>query len=146
MEEIFIKWEERYAVGIALIDEQHKQLIDLTNALYAACRQGEAVARMHFGDALRSAVDYVAFHFSTEEQIMERIRYPDFLAHKREHENFVKKVLKDKKDFEEGKSFVSHGFVRFLRDWILSHIAVSDKLFVDYIMRLKRDGVLDLPQ
>lgn len=142
---VFVKWEERYAVGIHLIDEQHKQLIELTNSLYLACRQGESVAKEHFGDVLRSAVDYVAFHFSTEEQIMERISYPDFVKHKREHETFVKKVLGDWKEFEEGKSFVPQGFVRFLRDWILSHIAVSDKLFVDYIVRLKKEGVQGLP-
>ncbi|MDR0569553.1 MAG: bacteriohemerythrin [Spirochaetaceae bacterium] len=142
---VFVKWDERYAVGIALIDEQHKQLIDLTDSLYAACRQGGTFVRNHFGEVLRATVDYVAFHFSTEEKIMERIRYPDFLAHKREHENFVKKILEDRKNFEEGKNFVPYGFTHFLKEWILSHIAVSDKLFVAYIQRRKKSGVLNSP-
>ncbi|MDR0525856.1 MAG: bacteriohemerythrin [Spirochaetaceae bacterium] len=142
---LFVKWENRYAVGIRVIDEQHKQLINLTDALFESCRQGEGFAREHFGEVLSAAVDYVAFHFSTEEQIMIRVNYPEYPAHKQEHEGFVKKVLEDKKRFEKGQSFVPNGFARYLRDWILSHIAVSDKLIVDHILRLKKEGVLDLP-
>ncbi|MDR0525857.1 MAG: bacteriohemerythrin [Spirochaetaceae bacterium] len=138
MDNIFVKWEERYAVGIHIIDEQHKQLINLTNSLYMACRQGKTFAREQFEKALRATVDYVAFHFSTEEQIMTRVNYPEYPAHKREHEGFVKKILEDRKNFEDGKDFIPNGFTHFLHDWILSHIAVSDRTFVAYIQRLKR--------
>jgi hemerythrin len=138
----FIQWEERYAVGIAIIDEQHKQLFGLTNALYEFCREGEISARENFKAVLRTAVDYINFHFTMEERIMERVNYPESAEHKRDHLRFVKKVLEESKLFEEGKSFVPHAFVRFLRDWILTHIAVSDKLVVDYILRIKRTGDL----
>ncbi|MDR0561452.1 MAG: bacteriohemerythrin [Spirochaetaceae bacterium] len=141
---VFVRWEDRYEVGIPIIDEQHRQLINLTDSLFEACRQGETYAREHFVDALRAAADYVIYHFSTEEQIMQRTNYPEFPAHKRAHERFVKEVLESRKDFEEGKSFVPYGFARYLRDWILSHIAVSDKLIFDHIMRLKKEGVLNL--
>ncbi|MDR2535907.1 MAG: bacteriohemerythrin [Treponema sp.] len=142
-EEVFVSWEDRYAIGIQLVDEQHQELLKLTNSLYEACRQGDEKAREHFKDAIRTLVDYVKFHFTTEEQIMERINYPEFGIHKREHEAFVKKVLDGVKDFESGKTFVPNTFVRFLREWVLSHIAMSDKKYADYLLKCKKEGTLN---
>jgi hemerythrin len=41
-----------------------------------------------------------------------------------------------------GKMFVPNTFVRFLKDWILTHIAVSDKKYSTYIFDLKKQGKL----
>lgn len=140
--EPFIAWEARYALGIPLIDSQHKELLALTNELYEACRAGDESARKLFKDVVRRTVDYVKFHFTNEEQILERVKYPVIEPHKKEHEAFVKKVLEEVKNFEDGKVFVPNQFVRYLRDWILSHIAVSDKKYAEYIFSLKKEGSL----
>jgi hemerythrin len=141
-ENAFVVWDDRYSVGIPLIDDQHKKLIELTNGLYDACREGTGAAETHFQEAIRGTVDYVKYHFAAEEKLLENVRYPDFAAHKKEHESFVIKVLEDVKNFEEGKKFVPNVFVRYLKDWILAHIAVEDKKYADYILLLKKRGVL----
>ncbi|MDR0550445.1 MAG: bacteriohemerythrin [Spirochaetaceae bacterium] len=140
--EPFVAWESRYAIGIPLIDKEHKELLTLTNELYEACREGDEAARGLFKDVVRRTVQYVKYHFSHEEQILESITYPELAPHKREHENFVKKVLEEVKNFEDGKTFVPNTFVRYLRDWILSHIAVSDKKYAEYIFQRKKEGSL----
>ncbi|MDR0569221.1 MAG: bacteriohemerythrin [Spirochaetaceae bacterium] len=140
-EEPFVVWEDRYSVGIPLIDDQHKELLNVTNALYSACRQGDETAKANFKEVIRSAVEYVKFHFSTEEQIMERINFPEIGPHKKEHEAFVKKVLEEVKNFEGGKTFVPNQFVRFLRDWVLTHIAMSDKKYEEFIRKTKKQPV-----
>jgi hemerythrin len=144
MEEVFVEWEDRYALGIPIVDEQHKELLALTNALYQACRQGDETARLQFKEAVHSTVDYVKFHFSAEEKILERVKYPAIAKHKQEHEGFVKKVLEEVKSFESGKTFIPNAFARFLRDWILTHIALSDKEYTEYITRLKKAGELTI--
>jgi hemerythrin len=140
----FIVWEERYTLGIPLLDAQHKELFDLTNELYAACLEGDSSARSSFIEAVHSIVEYVHRHCSAEERIFENINYPKMAEHKKEHASFIKRVLEDVKDFESGKSFVPNAFVRFLRDWALAHIAFSDKEYAEYIMRLKKEGKLKI--
>ena len=142
-EELFIVWEERYAIGIPKVDEQHKKLLGLTNELYEACRKGDEAARARFKDAIHSTVDYVKFHFSDEEKILEGVKYPKIAEHKKEHESFVRQVFEEVRAFEAGKTFVPNAFVRYLRDWILTHIAMTDKQYADYIFKLKKEGALN---
>jgi hemerythrin len=141
-ENAFVVWEDRYSVGIPAIDEQHKELLVLTNKLYDACREGEESARGYFKEVIRSAVEYVQFHFTSEERLMERINFPELATHKVQHTQFVKQVLEEVKNFEQGKTFVPNTFVRYLRDWILTHIAMSDIKYAEYIKTLKKQGTL----
>jgi hemerythrin len=140
--EVFVRWDDRYSVGIPLIDSQHKKLIEMTDDLYNACLEGTEAASNHFRSAIRGVVDYVKYHFSAEEKLLETSGYPGLALHKKEHEGFVLKVLQDVRDFEEGKKFVPNLFVRYLRDWILAHIAVEDKKYAEYILGLKRQRSL----
>jgi hemerythrin len=140
---ILVEWDDRYSIGIQLIDDQHKELVDLTNKLYAGCLAGDGAARAYFLETIHGTVDYVKKHFSAEEKILEKVKYPAFAEHKKAHEGFVKKVFDDVKSFEEGKKFVPNVFVRYLKDWILTHIAVEDKKYAEYIMGLKKQGALN---
>lgn len=137
-----IEWSDRYRIGIPLIDEQHKKLIDMTNELYIGCLGGDEAAEAYFLKTVHDAVDYVRFHFTTEERLLERINYPDIVGHKKEHENFVREILQQVQAFQEGKKFVPNVFVRYLRDWVLTHIAVSDKLYAAYLVEMKKQEVL----
>ena len=138
-----VTWHSSYSVGIPLVDEQHKELINLTNKLFTSCIQGNESSKIIFMRTIRGAVDYIGYHFSTEEKVMERIRYPGFAAHKKEHTDFVREVLHEVEEFKNGKKFTPISFVHYLKDWVLTHIAVSDKQMGDYIMRLKKNGGLD---
>ncbi|MDR3343488.1 MAG: bacteriohemerythrin [Treponema sp.] len=139
---VLVEWDDRYSVNIPFIDDQHKELIKMTNTLYAGCLQGDETARIYFKETIRSAVDYVKYHFAAEEQILEKINYPELAEHKRQHESFVKKVLADVQGFESGKSFVPNVFVRYLKDWVLTHIAMTDKRYSEYIQNLKKQAAL----
>jgi hemerythrin len=140
--EILVEWEDRYSVGIPFIDDQHKELIRLTNELYKGCLGGEVVSRAYFMTAVKGTVDYVKYHFSAEEKLIENVKFPEFAEHKRQHEEFVKQILEDAQSFQEGKKFIPNVFVRFLKDWILSHIAVMDRRYASYILNLKKQGAL----
>jgi hemerythrin len=128
----FVAWEDRYDVGIKQIDEQHKRLVKFTNDLYNSCIQGQDEASETFRKTLKDVVEYVKVHFSTEEALMAEHGYPGYAEHKREHEGFVMKVLEQVSLFEGGKKFIPNQFVRYLRDWLLEHIAITDHRYCDF--------------
>ncbi|MDR1625354.1 MAG: bacteriohemerythrin [Spirochaetia bacterium] len=135
-DDILVEWNEKYSVGIDLIDTQHKKLIELTNTLYKGCLTGEAEARRYFQETIQATVDYVKYHFAAEEKLMAHFKYPDLINHKGQHTGFILKILEDVKSFQSGRKFVPNAFVRYLKDWILSHIAVMDQKYADYILNL----------
>ena len=137
-----VDWQNSYSVGIRLIDEQHMELIRLTNKLFASCMRGTERSRDVFLDTIHETVDYVGYHFGTEEKIMERVSYPELQAHKLEHKSFVRKVFKNVEEFNSGRLLTPLTFVYFLRDWVLHHIAVCDKKLGEYIIAMRRSGEL----
>lgn len=135
-------WGEKYATGIEIIDVQHKELVNLTNQLYRACLTGEGTIATAFDAAMHRMVEYVHFHFNAELELLERIKYPMFHEHKKEHETLVRNVLAAVKDYNEGKKFIPNSFVRTLRDWVFGHIALSDKIYAAYVAEQKKKGLL----
>ena len=137
-----ICWEDSYELGIELIDSQHKELVKLINQLYKACLSGNEAITTMFKEAMSRMVDYVRFHFTAEQELMTRINYPNFHEHKKQHENLIMNILTAAKDYNEGKKFVPNHFVRLLKDWVLSHIAVFDKSYTAFIHAQKNKGLL----
>lgn len=134
-----VDWDERYSVGVKVIDDQHKQLVVMANELYAGCLHGDEAAKEYFAKTIHQAVDYVKVHFATEELLMHKISYPRHHIHKKEHEDFVQKILTEVGAFSRGEKFVPNHFARYLRDWVLEHIAISDRLYGDFLAsRLKQ--------
>ena len=137
-----VVWDNAYTTGIPLIDEQHRELVSLTNQLYQACLTGTNDVGPAFKTSMARMVEYVRFHFTAELEILERVKFPAYADHKMQHDSLVKNILDAAKDFNTGKKFVPNTFVRTLKDWVFGHIAVSDKQYALYIAGQKRRGLL----
>lgn len=140
--ETIVTWQNSYSVGVKLIDEQHMELIQLTNKLYNSCLAGHERSRNIFLDTIHEAVDYVGFHFGTEEKMMERINYPEYTEHKNEHTDFVKEVFIKVNEFNSGKIIAPITFVHYLKTWVLHHIGVCDRKLGKYLLALRENGEL----
>jgi hemerythrin len=129
-----VTWIGEYSVGSDLIDDQHKGLVSMTNELFRGCeRHDETIAFMR---AIQKAVSYAKTHFATEERFMQKANYPEYASHKKEHEDFVQVVLQQVKNFEVG-TCAPIDFALFLKNWLLNHIAVSDKKYSPYLQCVK---------
>jgi len=137
-----VTWKEQYATGIPLIDGQHMELVNLANKLYQACLEGPDTVGSVFKEAMSRMVDYVRFHFNAEQVLLEKIQYPRYHEHKKQHETLVKDILEAVRDYETGKKFVPNNFVRTLADWVFGHIAIYDKYYAEYALELKQKGLL----
>ncbi|MDR2102933.1 MAG: bacteriohemerythrin [Treponema sp.] len=144
-----VSWSPTFSVGVKIIDDQHKGLLSLTNDLFNHCVGDEASERAYFQEVIGKAVDYVKVHFSTEEKIMLATKFEGYWEHKREHDAFVLNVVDQIRAFNEGKPFTLMTFTRYLKNWVLTHIAVSDRLYFEHFKKIatrKKDGTLSITQ
>ena len=142
MKEPFVVWDDKYSIGIETIDEQHKGLFALTNELHDACGEKGGVCSEHFKEALKKAVNYVALHFSAEEDIMQETNDPYYDEHKSEHDLFVKKVVREAAQLEQAGDDAPEVFMNFLRTWISEHVTGTDIKIGRHIAALKANGAL----
>jgi len=135
MDEDFVVWSDEYSVQFAPIDEQHKRLAALANDLLKSCKEGSGVSKMDFMLSFSKASEYAITHFRDEEDYMKKANYPDFDAHKKEHESFLAEVKSAFSKFKESDT-APIDLAVFLKKWLLNHIAVKDKLYAPYLAKL----------
>ena len=120
----YFAWGSYLNTGHEMIDNDHRQLVGMINALYDAIekKQGQGV----MGKVLDNLLLYCKVHFQREEDEMQRIHYPKYLAHKKEHELFTHDVKKLKQSYDGGVPPNPVHVGKMLSDWLRNHIVVVD--------------------
>jgi len=137
-----IVWNNRYILGIPVLDKQHRHMVDIANELFAACIESPDIVSNHFLENASIAIARMNYYFIKEEKLMAILYYQGYLHHKREHENFMGEALKQSEELKFNKKIIPRSFVYFFRDWLLSHITVSDKVLANYILEMRQSGRL----
>ena len=132
-----VTWSSTYSVGIKVIDDQHKELLNLVNDMYNHVNNDDEEAeRTYFLSVIRHIVDYIKIHFATEEKIMKGTKFQGYAGHKRVHDTFILNVVDIIKKYDEGKRVSLIYFTNFIKDWILTHMAIMDKQYFEYLKRI----------
>ena len=126
-----IEWNDAFSVGIQKIDEQHKKFFSITNLLFDSMRGAQD--RDVVGSVLKELQQYVVYHFKAEESLMKMYNYPNMNAHKQEHDGAIHIVNKLVLDYERGIHTVDIELLKFLSDWIQSHILQVDRKYIPYV-------------
>ena len=116
-------------VGVAKIDEQHKELIDRINTVVLLG------SKSHSKEETQKTLDllgkYVVQHFGDEEALQRECNYPKYEWHKAVHQDFIDDFLKFKEKF--AKYGASLQFTIDLNNriisWIVRHIKNVDVEF-----------------
>ena len=135
-----VSWSPSFSVGIKIVDDQHKGLLKLVNDMFNHVIGDEVAERAYFQKVIQEAVKYVKIHFATEEKIMIATKFPGYMEHKKAHDSFVLAVVANIKDYEAGKKLTLATFTRYLKEWVLTHIAVMDKKYFDYFKKIASRG------
>ncbi|SHO49268.1 bacteriohemerythrin [Desulfopila aestuarii] len=133
--DVFV-WNNRLVTGLSDIDEQHKKLVQLINALHRAMKS--RLGAEESGRILAELTDYTVYHFGFEEKMFAKYSYPATAEHKKAHKNLVDKVMAFQRDFQEGKAGLSVELMDFLCDWLREHIMKTD---MSYVSHFKEKGV-----
>ena len=133
-----IEWNDSLSIGIDLIDEQHKMLIQRLNDLSKAVemKQGET----EIMKTLEFMIDYTDFHFSSEEKHMTEQMYPGLDYQLKQHKEFKDTLAHIVEDFEEEgptRALVT-SINTFLVNWLINHIKDVDLKFGEF---LKEKGI-----
>jgi len=128
----FMLWSEDLELGIATIDQQHRWLVDATNRFYDEISSAQP-NRAVLGEILEGLVDYTMNHFVLEEELFQRLGYPETAAHKGEHDAFTAKAMGLLLEFEGGAE-VGAPTLEFLKDWLLHHIMKVDRAYAPFLL------------
>jgi hemerythrin len=123
---------EQYRLGHKYIDGQHEILFQLFRELSEYCKNADYDVDLDI--ILLSLKTYVETHFRYEEQLMESSGYENMLSHKLEHKALEEQVVDKYVKFsiltnEDEMMVFALDMKGFLLNWLLEHIAVTDKVF-----------------
>lgn len=123
-----ISWSDKMSVGVAALDEEHKQLVELLNALHDGIQAGRAIDVL--AQVLDGLVFYTANHFRHEEELFASTGYPASCEHKLEHDHLTGQVMEIQARLQSGaQETLSYEVVNFLKNWLFNHIQGSDKRY-----------------
>jgi len=126
----FFEWKDQYSLGIKLIDDQHKSLIKLINDLHRGLIGGTTNEIIE--ETLSSLIDYTIYHFNSEEEIFRMFNYPEYHAHKKQHDALAQRVLEIQKSISDKSATLSFEVMDFLVDWLTDHILTEDQNYKSY--------------
>lgn len=124
---MIVEWSDDLAIGIGIIDDQHKKLIERIAAFSTAVDSGD---KLKMEDTVNYLIGYAIQHFGAEELIMIRNCYDQFNEHRDEHSWFIKEVFAAHKKLACGEGLTRDDAValrNMLVEWALDHISVKDK-------------------
>ena len=120
------QWDTSLETGYEKIDNQHKDLIAALNSIIEASQQDKGKDEIF--RTLEFLTAYTIIHFSTEEKLQVQYDYPDYLIHKRYHDEFKETVSElTQRLKKEGPTEEMIGLVTStIGNWLLNHIKGDD--------------------
>lgn len=122
-----IAWSDEFATGVAELDRDHRQLLDVLNQLAVAVAGGDGRA---IEACLATLERQVLEHFAREEAWFEQVRYARAAQHRLEHEAFHREIALQLAELHQ-RSRSLRSVALFVHDWLLRHLRGYDHHFVD---------------
>lgn len=133
-------WDDKYLLGIAAIDRQHRQLFDLIaelNTLVAAhAGAGEIQA------VLQRFLRWAQAHFAAEETLLDITGYPGLAGHEQGHAEFLANLEKNLKLIASRPLAITQSDIAaLLANWLQAHILKHDREYLPHL----RNAIPSLP-
>lgn len=119
-----IEWKDRYSVGIDAVDHEHRELIELINALHDSllAGAGEPDVSAFLGEIFRA----ISAHFALEERFMREHRYDQAAEHKQAHEELLEEIRDIMDGYDADPQGASTLLSGRLDAWFTDHFKTHD--------------------
>ena len=123
-----IRWQDKYALGVVEIDEQHRKLFEIAGEIEALLNDEFITDKYDDIVAILGELkDYTIQHFKDEEEFMLSNKFPMFLTHKIMHNDFVEKIESiDLSKVDNEQNLYLKEILNFVAEWLVEHILVED--------------------
>ncbi len=139
------KWNDKYSVGISIIDGEYKEFIDIINKVIVAKEHNDKPEEVR--EVLYEMIKYAINHFATEETRMIKFNFPEYQLHRNEHLDFTDKAVASINKVINGDYQVANEILEYLKRWLVNHIQETDRKYIDcfnenvlYNADLKKDS------
>ena len=119
-----LEWRTEYSVGVAAVDDEHRELISLINVLYERMDARSSITEIESG--LGDIYKAIAMHFALEERIMADARYDELAQHKDDHEDLLDQLSDLMDSFVKDPLVGSGRLEDELSAWFTHHFATPD--------------------
>lgn len=120
-----VTWCDEYNVNVEKIDIQHKKMLELVNKLHSSVE--ERLDKQELERLLIELVEFTRMHFTTENQLMKKYDYPEFVKHQNEHNLLLQHLDNLVTAVSRGKYPTFYSDYDISSDWALVHISEFDK-------------------
>lgn len=129
-----LEWSDALLIGNERIDFEHHTFFGLV-ADFQKARINQADKKTLTG-LLEEIALYAKFHFRSEENVMEQMRYPDLENHRKDHYHLIE-VLSNKMLGLEMDLYSAKEIEDFLVEWFVGHTSRVDKKIAQYQQSLE---------
>ncbi len=125
-------WQDRFNIGVDVIDREHRKLFTIMNKLFDYDDNDEK-SRWAYQEGIKYFKEHAMKHFAEEEVYMASIGYEGYDVHRRIHDTFRKKTLPEiEKELTEtyySIESVKH-FLGVCAGWLIGHTLTEDRAIV----------------
>jgi hemerythrin len=125
-----LQWKPEYSLSIPAVDHEHREMIGLINQCYARMEtDADPGALEQFLGEIHSGI---SAHFALEERLMRKAAYPDYAAHKEDHEELLDQIRDMMDHIDEDHGAGIQRLQAQLADWFGRHFATFDARLHDH--------------
>ncbi|MCM1135483.1 MAG: response regulator [Clostridium sp.] len=124
-----LEWQDRFNIGVDVIDKAHKQLFATMNRLLGLSEQ-KLKSRWICQEGIKYLKAHAVKHFAEEENYMKSIGYSGYEMHRRLHRNFRLKTLPALEQELEDTNYSTDAVRHFLGvciGWMTGHTLTEDQ-------------------
>lgn len=125
-------WQDRYNLGVEVIDKEHRRLFSIMNKLFAYV-DDEEKDQWAYQEGIKFFKGHAIKHFAEEEAYMRSINYKGYRTHKRQHDVFRKDTLPRIEKELESTAYSPEAVEHFLgvcAGWLIGHTLTEDRAII----------------
>jgi hemerythrin len=127
----YLPWHDHYSVNVQRFDNHHRRLVAMANKVI------DAVARDHDRTQVTEALDlllgYTLFHFTEEEDLLDRYGFPHHDDHCQHHHRLIEDVRALESRLHGPDAMTAEEVGAFMEGWIVRHILGEDTRYSAFL-------------